>query len=274
MSQQLRASDLPPLTSSPNRERGASEQGLHHESPDEAAPNSHRFLLAVAVIACLGCKSGTSTDSSGAERVDEDAAEAESGPSEGGLAVAEAEGSAASTAPTNPPGVPDTDRPAAPEPTPSSASPVADGPLVESATVVAGAALGFVQPRSREDAPTAGLDDKLSVALPKLKSGRPDVVGDLDRIIIRKVVNQRKRTIKQCYTDALKEPPGMSGKVVIAWQIDATGNVSEASIESSTLADESVENCLVRNAKTWRFPAPRDGGVVRVKYPFVFEVDR
>ena len=45
---------------------------------------------------------------------------------------------------------------------------------------------------------------------------------------------------------------------------------NEAEVGASTLADKSLEECLVQRALGWKFPKPAGGGSVTVAYPFVF----
>ena len=118
---------------------------------------------------------------------------------------------------------------------------------------------------------SASLGDK-AVGKPKLKPGRPDVSGSLDKRIIRKVVNQHKREIKACYEKQLQKKKGLHGKVVVKWTIDQSGNVPSAVVVSSSMNDKAVEGCLAAAIKHWRFPAPKGGGIVVVSYPFVFVV--
>jgi hypothetical protein len=39
-------------------------------------------------------------------------------------------------------------------------------------------------------------------------------------------------------------------------------------------APGSLRACLEEKVMRWRFPAPRGGGVVIVRYPFVFRAER
>lgn len=117
------------------------------------------------------------------------------------------------------------------------------------------------------------LGDK-AIGQPKLKPGNPDVSGSLDRKIIQKVVNQHKREIKACYEKELQKKKGLHGKIVIQWIIDASGNVASATVQSNSMDDKNVASCLTTSIKHWRFPAPKGGGMVKVSYPFVFEVGK
>ncbi len=117
----------------------------------------------------------------------------------------------------------------------------------------------------------AGLGEK-STGQPKLKPGNPDVSGSLDKRIIRKVVNQHRNEIRACYEKELAKKRGLHGKIVVMWVIDQSGNVNSVVVTSSTMDNAAVEKCLERSISFWRFPAPKGGGLVKVSYPFVFEV--
>ena len=111
-----------------------------------------------------------------------------------------------------------------------------------------------------------------SAGVPKIKPGKADVTGSLDKRIIQKVVNQHKSEIKGCYEKELVKKKGLQGKITLKWTIDATGGVPNAFVTETTMNNSSVENCLVNSITHWRFPAPKGGGIVIVSYPFVFEV--
>ncbi len=49
------------------------------------------------------------------------------------------------------------------------------------------------------------------------------------------------------------------------------GTVLGARLASSTANDQKLERCIVDRARTWRFPRPKDGGLVLVTYPFILK---
>jgi TonB family protein len=95
------------------------------------------------------------------------------------------------------------------------------------------------------------------------------LVGTLDPELIRRVVRAHVGQVRYCYERALSSTPGLAGRVSVQWTINAEGHVTASSIESTSLHNSEVEACLIQRVKTWRFPSPKDGGVVVVKYPFV-----
>jgi len=77
------------------------------------------------------------------------------------------------------------------------------------------------------------------------------------------------RAVKFCYERQLIKEPTLHGKVLVNFIIDRDGSVREARVDGSTLKNAEVEEYLLSRVGRWVFPAPR-GGIVNVKYPFVF----
>ena len=95
-------------------------------------------------------------------------------------------------------------------------------------------------------------------------------IGELSRDEIAKVVRANLRGIQSCYEKNLLKNPALSGKIVLKWVIDENGSVSKAEIVSDGLHNSKVGACLLTEARKWKFPHPRGGGVVTVTYPFMF----
>jgi TonB family protein len=100
--------------------------------------------------------------------------------------------------------------------------------------------------------------------------GKPVVMGSLDKEIIRRVVRQHRNEIRYCYEKSLVKDPSLGGKVDVKFVISATGSVASAVVAQSTVGDKDVEGCIAKKVRRWVFPAPKGGGVVIVRYPFVF----
>ena len=58
--------------------------------------------------------------------------------------------------------------------------------------------------------------------------------------------------------------------ISMMWVVSPQGTVTKAVVESSTMNNKNVEQCVANSIKFWRFPAPKGGGAVMVKYPFDF----
>ena len=95
------------------------------------------------------------------------------------------------------------------------------------------------------------------------------VDGSLDPKKISAAIRRRLSGIKNCYEQALKRNPKLSGKIVIAFVIDENGKVSEASVDSDSLGDGGVARCIMSLIRRVRFPKPEEG-TVEASFPFVF----
>lgn len=98
-----------------------------------------------------------------------------------------------------------------------------------------------------------------------------EVEGGLDRDQINEVIRKNWGQIVYCYERGLQTKPSLSGRVGMKWVIDASGRVSTAGIQNSSLRTASVEGCLISKLKGFRFPRPVGGVNVKVFYPFEFQ---
>lgn len=96
--------------------------------------------------------------------------------------------------------------------------------------------------------------------------------GNIDRNGIRQVFLNNQRTLQACYESALSTDRGLSGKVVLDFDIGEQGRVLRASVSSdkSTLNNDRLSTCIVNRMKTWRFPEPPQNQTVQVFYPLAF----
>lgn len=107
--------------------------------------------------------------------------------------------------------------------------------------------------------------------IPQVIPGKPIVSGSLDMETIRRIIRQHQAEYKYCYEKQLNIKRDLAGKVTVKFTIAGNGSVIAASVDESTMGDREVENCLVDKIKRWVFPEPKGGGIVIVKYPFVFK---
>jgi outer membrane biosynthesis protein TonB len=102
-------------------------------------------------------------------------------------------------------------------------------------------------------------------------SGAPTGQGALTRAQLDKVITFHQDEVAACFRREMAQRPMLSGKLVLAFSVDAIGALTEARIEGSTLKSPTLEDCLLKRARTWRFPASR--GMTRdASVPFVFRV--
>jgi len=97
------------------------------------------------------------------------------------------------------------------------------------------------------------------------------VVGGLDRSVIERVIRRNLGDINYCYERRLNARPNLSGIFEAEFFIGANGRVQRSKSRRSTLADSRLNNCINKSIKTWRFPRPVGGTVVKVNYPFILK---
>ncbi len=98
-----------------------------------------------------------------------------------------------------------------------------------------------------------------------------EVSGGLDREVIAQYIRSQLGQIRYCYERQLSATPDLYGKVEIKFDIIASGRVENHKINESTLKSANVEGCIMGKVKGWKFPEPKNGTRVIVKYPFLFK---
>jgi hypothetical protein len=96
------------------------------------------------------------------------------------------------------------------------------------------------------------------------------LAGTMSKVGVDFVVRARLAAIKSCYEVELQKNPRLAGEIDVAWNIETDGRVSQARVVKSTMNDEKVEGCIVRQVSQWKFPPPAERTVVG-RYPFVFK---
>lgn len=115
-----------------------------------------------------------------------------------------------------------------------------------------------------------GLGGKASTEVKsEIATGEISASGSLDSGAIASVVKSKISGIKYCYEKELKNNPKLAGKVIVNFTIGETGEVTAYKVESSTINNGEVEQCILRMVRRWKFPPP-SGGTVNVSYPFIF----
>jgi hypothetical protein len=105
----------------------------------------------------------------------------------------------------------------------------------------------------------------------KMKTGKPSgSLGGLTHEQIMKVVRTRARSIQACYSRELQRNKGLGGKVIVSWKINSAGVVSRTKVRSTTLKNNKVEDCVVRQVNGMKFPSPKGGSSATVNFPFIF----
>jgi len=100
--------------------------------------------------------------------------------------------------------------------------------------------------------------------------GLPAPVGSLDKEDIRRVIRHHLAEVRSCYERELVKDSSLVGRISVQFTIAFTGDVLESLLQSSTMGNPHVEECVVRAVRQWKFPKPQGGGIVIVSYPFNF----
>jgi hypothetical protein len=109
-------------------------------------------------------------------------------------------------------------------------------------------------------------DHAISVA-----TGTAQVMGSIDRELVRKVIQDHAAQIRYCYEQQLAVNPKLAGKVSIKWVINGDGSASLSEIvrDATTLDDGKVHECMMSRITTWAFPKPKGGGQAIITYPWI-----
>jgi len=101
-------------------------------------------------------------------------------------------------------------------------------------------------------------------------SGGGAAHGGLSAEQIRRVVMAHQGALRACYEMEAEKDPTLRGGVTVAWTIDPTGSVTSANLAGTTIRNQRVEGCVLRQVRTWRFPA--SDGPSQATYPFSFGI--
>jgi serine/threonine-protein kinase len=101
---------------------------------------------------------------------------------------------------------------------------------------------------------------------PATATARPAASG-LDPAKTQALVRSHLPEIQRCYERGKMDDPDIKGRVTVRISVSASGAVTLAAIEASSLHSSAVESCVVSAIRGWTFPAPVGGPAV-ISYPF------
>lgn len=100
-------------------------------------------------------------------------------------------------------------------------------------------------------------------------SGRADKIvdidsGGLDPGSVASTIRARYQArVNACYQRALKENPNLGGDVELSFTIGIAGNVVKSNADGF---DSGVDQCIAREARTWRFAKPETPAEFQIKF--------
>jgi len=103
----------------------------------------------------------------------------------------------------------------------------------------------------------------------------PEIDGPRSREAIRRVIARHMSQARYCFEKQVLAHPELHGKIIIDFDIAASGSVPRSVIATSTLTDggDAVEACVTRVFSRLRFESIRSGRQVNVRYPMTFHND-
>lgn len=106
---------------------------------------------------------------------------------------------------------------------------------------------------------------------PVAVAARANVSGQLDRATVQKIIRRNLSGIRWCYQDALQRNKALRGKIRLGFTILPSGKVAKPRATNSSISDSALMSCITRKMARWRFPSPKNGGVVKVNYPLILK---
>lgn len=103
--------------------------------------------------------------------------------------------------------------------------------------------------------------------------GTLNAYGSSDKLsetVISETIQTHKAKFLQCYNKLLQKTPGVTGSVTLAFTIERNGRISNPTVASSVLSDNSFKSCLFEVLNRIEFKA-FDGEPISTVIPLNFE---
>ncbi len=107
--------------------------------------------------------------------------------------------------------------------------------------------------------------------VPAPRMGSPVTDGSLDKSVIRRYVRRKLPQVKHCYEKQVLVNSQLEGTVATNFLIGPDGSVKSSSASG---VSPKVSTCVASVMKSIKFPKPKGGGLVNVRYPFRFNAPR
>lgn len=104
---------------------------------------------------------------------------------------------------------------------------------------------------------------------PVMRPQVPEVAGQYDRELVRRVVLRNMGQITRCHEQGLQQNPELAGRVVVTFSIQPNGSVLTSAVRENSTQLPSVGTCIANAIRTWQFTAPQS--LVTVHYPFLLQ---
>lgn len=140
------------------------------------------------------------------------------------------------------------------------------GPSLERSTSLAEQALVIPDPEP-DAGPEIDAGPPRKRIVYRYERGTWECSGEVDAAAARRVINQNRRQVRNCYERQLKTNHTLSGSLNLQLKIGRDGSVQGARVGGS-LRDPAVFACVRQLAQSWTFPAPTGGNCAVISAPF------
>lgn len=93
---------------------------------------------------------------------------------------------------------------------------------------------------------------------------------EFDAPVVVDAIRQDLRNIQECYESLLRQNQVLAGKVVVAFDVEERGTISNARATENTTGSTELASCVVERIRGFYFSVGPSGGSVSFSYPFVF----
>lgn len=87
---------------------------------------------------------------------------------------------------------------------------------------------------------------------------------------IQKVMYAHQKGLLECYSEGLEENEELAGRVDFHFRVAKDGHVGMIKITHSALRDKPTEDCMVDEARRWKFPSTNRTGYLKFDTHFDF----
>lgn len=95
--------------------------------------------------------------------------------------------------------------------------------------------------------------------------------GEVSRTTVDMTIKENMNRFRACYLKEVGKNPNLGGRVDVQFSINPEGRIKGARILESSLGNEAVEACLLRQIQGLTFDPPKNGDAV-ITYPFIFSM--
>jgi hypothetical protein len=95
--------------------------------------------------------------------------------------------------------------------------------------------------------------------------GGDEKLGTVDAAAVNKMIGERFGEVRACYERRLKMNPLLQGDLDLAISISTAGKVTGIGVNSDSIRDAEMLDCVRRAIRRWTFPKPEGGRAVIAK---------